>query len=102
MPFVALLAFALPTSAAIFDTYPRQPGIDALHYTFRLTLHDDTDMILSEIVENGYDSERGRAFLDRLNKIHSHFNISNELYLYVLSTFVYEPSSLVAGFGEKA
>ena len=30
------------------DTYPRQPGIDALHYTFKLTLSDDTDEISGE------------------------------------------------------
>lgn len=27
------------------DTYPRQTGIDAIHYLFRLTLSDDTDEI---------------------------------------------------------
>ncbi|HEV2690775.1 MAG TPA: M1 family metallopeptidase [Bryobacteraceae bacterium] len=27
------------------DTYPRQPGIDAIHYVFRLTLSDETDEI---------------------------------------------------------
>jgi hypothetical protein len=30
------------------DTYPRQPGIDVLHYTFRLTLRDETDEIAGE------------------------------------------------------
>ena len=30
------------------DTYPRQPGIDALNYAFRLTLSDDTDEIVGE------------------------------------------------------
>lgn len=27
------------------DTYPRQPGIDAIHYVFRVTLSEDTDEI---------------------------------------------------------
>ena len=27
------------------DPYPRQPDIDAIHYTFRLTLSDSTDEI---------------------------------------------------------
>jgi aminopeptidase N len=35
----------LPVSA---DTYPRQPGVDALHYVFRLTLNDETDEIVGE------------------------------------------------------
>jgi aminopeptidase N len=30
------------------DTYPRQPGVDALNYTFRLTLSDTTDEITGE------------------------------------------------------
>jgi aminopeptidase N len=30
------------------DTYSRQPGVDAWHYTFQLTLSDDTDEILGE------------------------------------------------------
>ncbi len=46
--FVFLVAAVLITSAATFDTYPRQPGIDVLHYTFKVTLRDDTDMISGE------------------------------------------------------
>jgi aminopeptidase N len=34
--------------AAYADTYPRQPGVDALHYVFRLTLRDDTNEIAGE------------------------------------------------------
>ncbi|HZM86964.1 MAG TPA: M1 family metallopeptidase [Blastocatellia bacterium] len=30
------------------DTYPRQPGVDALNYVFRLTLNDNTDEIIGE------------------------------------------------------
>ncbi len=30
------------------DTYPRQAGVDVLHYVFRLTLNDDTDEITGE------------------------------------------------------
>ena len=36
----SLIAFA--------DTYPRQPGVDALHYVFRLTLNDENDEIIGE------------------------------------------------------
>jgi aminopeptidase N len=39
--------FHLP-SPAQSDTYPRQTGIDALHYTFRLTLGDDSNEIRGE------------------------------------------------------
>jgi aminopeptidase N len=44
LPLVlAVCALRLPA-----DTYPRQPGVDARHYTFRLTLRDDTDEIAGE------------------------------------------------------
>lgn len=47
--FVCLVTclFATP---AIADTYPRQSGIDALNYVFRLTLSDDADEILGEAI----------------------------------------------------
>ena len=32
------------------DTYPRQPGIDIVNYSFRLTLSDDSDVIEGETV----------------------------------------------------
>ena len=34
--------------AALADTYPRQPGVDVQHYTFRLTLSDATNEIEGE------------------------------------------------------
>jgi ER-bound oxygenase mpaB/B'/Rubber oxygenase, catalytic domain len=52
---------------------------------------DDTDLSVSELIEWGYDSDRGRRALRRMNQIHGRFAISNEDYLYVLSTFIYEP-----------
>ena len=61
--------------------------------------YDDTDLILSQIYEFGYDSERGRAALRRMNGIHKRFNIANEDYLYVLSTFVFEPARWLDRFG---
>ena len=61
--------------------------------------YDDTDLLLSEMLEHGYDSERGRAALRRLNRLHGRFPISNADYLYVLSTFVYEPVRWITRFG---
>jgi aminopeptidase N len=40
------LAPTMPHAAA--DTYPRQPAVDAIHYTFRVTLRDDSDEISGE------------------------------------------------------
>ncbi len=61
--------------------------------------YDDTDIIVSELIEWGYDSDRGKRALGRLNEIHGRFNIANEDFLYVLSTFVYEPIRWNERFG---
>lgn len=61
--------------------------------------YDDTDIIVSELMEYGYDSARGRAALRRMNQIHARFAIANEDFLYVLSTFVFEPIRWNARFG---
>lgn len=61
--------------------------------------YDDTDIIVSEMLEHGYDSERGAAALNRMNEIHSRFKISNSDYLYVLSTFIFEVVRWIERFG---
>ena len=63
--------------------------------------YDDTDLLLSTIYEHGYDSEPGRAALRRINQIHRRFDISNDDYLYVLSTFVFEPIRWMKRFGAR-
>ena len=61
--------------------------------------YDDTDIIVSELMEWGYDSERGKRALRRMNQLHGRFEISNGDFLYVLSTFVFEPIRWNARFG---
>lgn len=61
--------------------------------------YDDTDLILSTIVEAGYDSEEGKRAIRQMNRIHGRFEISNEDFLYVLSSFVFEPIRWNARFG---
>lgn len=61
--------------------------------------YDDTDIIVSEIMEHGYDSERGLAAIRRMNRIHGRFTISNDDFLYVLSTFVFVPIRWLDRFG---
>lgn len=64
--------------------------------------YDDTDLILSQIYEYGYDSERGQAALRRMNEIHGRFKIANGDFLYVLSTFVFEPARWLDRFGWRS
>ncbi len=61
--------------------------------------YDDTALLIAEISEWGYDSERGRAAIRRINRIHTQFAITNDDFLYVLSTFVFEPIRWNAAFG---
>ena len=63
--------------------------------------YDDTDLMLSEILEHGYDSEWGERAISQMNAVHGRFRISNEDFLYVLSTFVYEPQRFIDRFGYR-
>jgi hypothetical protein len=61
--------------------------------------YDDTDIIISEILEHGHSSPRARRAIARMNAIHGRFKISNDDYLYVLSTFIFEPIRWIDRFG---
>jgi hypothetical protein len=61
--------------------------------------YDDTDLIVSELMEHGYESERGKRAIRRMNGLHGRFAVSNDDFLYVLSTFIYEPIRWNARFG---
>ena len=91
---------------ALFRTFA-VPSISAILFKTRefenrtQKRYDDTDLILSEILENGIESERAKAALEKMNFIHSHFNITNDDYLYVLSTFVFEPERWINKYGYR-
>ena len=84
--------YAVPSIAALLDRtgeFVRRPQ----------RRYDDTDLILSEMLERGYDSPRGRTALKRMNRLHGRFTIDNHDFLYVLSCFVFEPARWVDRFG---
>jgi len=84
--------FAVPSIAALLDSTGEFGRAAQKRY-------DDTDLILSTIVEAGYDSEQGRRAIRQMNRIHGRFAIANEDFLYVLSSFVFEPIRWNARFG---
>jgi aminopeptidase N len=45
---VALVLSAGAVASPRADTYPRQPGVDAVHYVFRLTVEDSSNRIAGE------------------------------------------------------
>lgn len=61
--------------------------------------YDDTGLMVSLILKFGYDTPRGQAVIQRMNHIHGHFPIGNADFLYVLSTFIYEPVRWIERFG---
>ncbi len=89
---------------ALFRTFasPRISGLLARTGEFRerpQRRYDDTDLLIAEFVEHGYDSPRGRRAIARMNALHGRYRIRNVDYLYVLSTFTFEPQRWIARFG---
>ena len=90
---IALLrTFCVPSIAKLLD----RTG-EFQHHTQKR--YDDTGIIVSELFKWGYEHPRGQAFLQRMNAIHGRFPIGNSDYLYVLSTFIYEPVRWCDRFG---
>ena len=91
-------------SLAFFKTYC-VPSISALldrtgeFATRAQKRYDDTKLILAELLDHGIDSERGREAQRRMNRMHRRYAISNDDYLYVLSTLVLEPGRWNKRFG---
>lgn len=63
--------------------------------------YDDTELILFEILEHGMNSLRGKRAIRRMNSMHGRFDISNEDFVYVLSTFIFEPIRWVEKYGYR-
>ncbi len=91
---------------ALFRTYavPSISGLLSFTGEFRNSTrkrYDDTELLLSEVSENGLDSERGQQAVARINDMHGSYRISNNDMLYVLSTFVLEPVRWLERFGKR-
>jgi len=92
LEFALFRTFCVPSISALLDRTAEFRNRAQKRY-------DDTDLIVSELMEWGYDSERGKRALRRLNQLHGRFAIANEDFLYVLSTFIYEPIRWNERFG---
>lgn len=92
--FALYRTYAVPSIAALLD----RTG----EFTQRTQRrYDDTKLLISEFVEHGYDSDRGRQALRRMNFLHGRYRISNDDFLYVLSTFVFEPPRWMARYAHR-
>lgn len=95
LEFALFRTYAVPSISRLLDETGQFASSGQRRY-------DDTSLIIAEITEHGYDSDRGRAAIRRMNRLHGRFQISNDDYLYVLSTFIYEPVRWHGRFGWRA
>jgi hypothetical protein len=92
LEFALFRTFCVPNIAALLDRTGEFGHRAQKRY-------NDTDLLISEMIEWGYESERGRRALRRINQQHGRFAIANDDFLYVLSTFIYEPIRWNSRFG---
>ncbi|MBS4752076.1 DUF2236 domain-containing protein [Nocardioides sp. zg-ZUI104] len=83
-------------SFALFRTYAVPSVGRLLHRTGAFTedvqkRYDDTALLLEAPFVHGFDSTEGKTAIRRINQMHKRYDISNEDFLYVLSTFVVVP-----------
>lgn len=62
---------------------------------------DDTRAILTEIVRPGIGSRPSDEMVEHLNRIHGAYSISNDDFLYTLSTFVFDPALFLDKWGHR-
>ncbi len=87
-----LRTFCVPRISAILH----QSG-EFLHHPQKR--YDDTGLLIGNILKWGYDSPQGKAAIAQMNRIHSHYAIANEDFLYVLSASLCEPIHWNARYG---
>lgn len=89
---------------ALFRTFASPAVSGLLHRTgeFRKRgqrRYDDTALLIFAFMQTGYDSVEGKFAIEHMNKIHGHYVIDNNDFLYVLSTFIFEPINWIEEFG---
>jgi hypothetical protein len=94
-------------SFALFRTYA-VPSIGRLldetgEFTQRVQKrYDDTGILLEEVQKHGFGHQRGRSAVRRINQMHGRFDISDDDFRYVLSTFVVVPKRWMDDFGFRS
>lgn len=92
LEFALFRTYCVPTISALLEKTGEFANRPQKRY-------DDTALLMAEMLEHGYDSERGRESLRTVNRMHARYDISNDDMLYVLSTFVYEPIDWIDAYG---
>lgn len=92
--------------AVFLVTFARQAAVPSIARVLYRNGHGDivrdpgrrnnaTMTFFGEFVRLGYDTPEGRAAIDQMERIHSHFPITDEEKLYTLATIVLEPERAI-------
>lgn len=63
--------------------------------------YDDTRLLMTHIMESGWDGEVGRRAIERVNKSHGHYRIDRDDFLFVLWTFIEFPIRWTSRYGKR-
>ena len=88
--------FSRALEVALFYTYASQPVAHLLNKTQQFSKQgqrrlEDTTILLALLLQNGWDSEKGKRVIARMNKTHGHYTIANDDLIFVLWTFIHFP-----------
>ncbi|MER5771624.1 oxygenase MpaB family protein [Streptomyces sp. NPDC001985] len=91
-------------SLAFFRTFGIPSIATLLHRTGEICHHtqkraDDTLLILFEIGRLGLETDEGRAYLRRMNRMHHRYTIGNGDHLYIIALYVTVPAQWIDRFG---
>ncbi|HEV7625176.1 MAG TPA: oxygenase MpaB family protein, partial [Streptomyces sp.] len=64
--------------------------------------YDDTALLLDAVLEHGFEAERGRTAIRRINQMHRSYDITDDEMRYVLSTFVVMPARWLHSYGWRS
>lgn len=91
---------------ALFHTYGSVSVSKLLDGTQEFAKHgqkryDDTRLLISHFIEDGFSSDYGQKAIARMNGIHGNFRIPNDDFVFVLSTFVTYPIDWMQHYGYR-
>jgi hypothetical protein len=84
--------YGIPTISALLDRTAEFEKHGVKRY-------DDTLLVGEEATVEGLDSQRGHDSVRRLNRIHGHYDIPNDEFLFVLATTIVGPVEWIRAYG---
>src|SRR6476620_11826893 len=84
--------YGIPTISALLDR-------TAEFEKHGIKRYGDTLLIAEESTADGIDTPRGHDALRRLNRIHGHYDIPNDEFLFVLATTIVGPVEWIREYG---